>query len=214
MGLSVQDYILLAPALIFALTFHEYAHAWAAYRLGDPTAKMRGRLSFNPIVHIDPMGLLMLVLSGFRFGWAKPVPFDPRYLKNPKRDIPLIAAAGPASNIIIATASVILIRLAGVIGLGTWQQPVGQLLTFFVYINLSLCFFNLIPVPPLDGSKILYGFLPRSQEHIYYNLERMGPILLLALIMLNAFTPLKIITFWVGPMVELTVKLLSAIFLR
>jgi Zn-dependent protease len=213
-GLSIQDYILLAPALIFALTFHEYAHAWAANRLGDPTAKMLGRLSFNPIVHIDVMGLFMLVLSGFRFGWAKPVPFNPLNLRNPKRDIPLIAVAGPASNVIIATASVILIRVTGSFDLGTWQQGVGQLLTFFVYINLSLCFFNLIPVPPLDGSKILYGFLPRSQEHIYYNLERMGPILLLALILLNSFTPLKIITFWVGPMVDLTVRLLSAIFLR
>lgn len=214
MGLSVQDYILLAPALIFALTFHEYAHAWAAYRLGDPTAKMLGRLSFNPLVHLDVMGLLMLVMSGFRFGWAKPVPFDPRYLKNPKRDIPLIAAAGPASNVIIATASVIAIRIAGSVGLGNWQEPVGRLLTFFVYINLSLCFFNLIPVPPLDGSKILYGFLPSSKEHIYYNLERMGPFLLLALIMLNALTPFKLISFWVGPLVDLTVKLLSAIFLR
>jgi len=212
--LSVRDYFLLAPALIFALTFHEYAHAWAANRLGDPTAKMLGRLSLNPLVHIDVMGLLMLVLSGFRFGWAKPVPFNPLNLRHPKRDIPLIAAAGPASNIVIATLSVIAIRVFGSFDLGNWQQPMGQLLIFFVYINLSLAFFNLIPVPPLDGSKILYGFLPRSQEHIYYNLERMGPILLLALIMLNALTPIKIISLWVGPMVELTVKLLSAIFLR
>ncbi len=108
----------------------------------------------------------------------------------------------------------IVIRILSYFELGSFHEPAGQLLIYFVYINLSLAFFNLIPVPPLDGSKILYGFLPRNQEHIYYNLERMGPILLLALIMLNALTPLKIISFWVGPMVNFAVQFLSAIFLR
>lgn len=182
--------------------------------MGDSTARLMGRLSFNPLVHLDVAGLLMLVLSGFRFGWAKPVPFNPLNLSHPKRDIPLIAAAGPASNVIIATVSVIVIRLAGFFNLGNLQEPLGQLLIYFVYINLSLAFFNLIPVPPLDGSKILYGLLPRNQEHIYYKLERMGPILLLALIMLNALTPFKIISFLVGPLVNFAVQILSAIFLR
>ena len=212
MELGVRDYILLAPALIFALTFHEYAHAWMANRLGDPTAKYLGRLSFNPLVHLDIYGLLVLVMSGFRFGWAKPVPFDPRYLKNPKRDIPLIAVAGPTINVIIAICSFAALRVAGAAAPGNFQEGIFQLLTYFIYINLSLAFFNLIPVPPLDGSKILYGFLPPSKDYIYHNLERMGPILLLGLILLNAFTPFKIISFLVGPLVEFTVRFLGAIF--
>jgi len=210
--LGVRDYILLAPALIFALTFHEYAHAWMANRLGDPTAKYLGRLSFNPLVHLDLYGLLVLVMSGFRFGWAKPVPFNPLNLRHPKRDIPLIAAAGPAINVLIAIFSFAALRLAGATEMGDFREGIFMLLTYFIYINLSLAFFNLIPVPPLDGSKILYGFLPPSKEYIYYNLERMGPILLLGLILLNAFTPLKIISFLVGPLVTFAVRLLSAIF--
>lgn len=212
MDLSARDYILLAPALIFALTFHEFAHAWMSNRLGDPTAKNLGRLSFNPLVHLDVSGLLMLVLSGFRFGWAKPVPFDPRYLARPKRDIPLIASAGPASNVIIAIFSFVAMRLAGATELGDFKQGMFQLLTYFILINLSLAFFNLIPVPPLDGSKILYGFLPRSQEHVYYKIERMGPILLMGLLLMNAFTPFKIINFFVGPLVDFSLRILSAIF--
>lgn len=212
MDLGIRDYILLAPALIFALTFHEYAHAWMANRLGDPTAKYLGRLSFNPLVHLDIAGLFMLVVSGFRFGWAKPVPFDPRYLSHPKRDIPLIAAAGPASNVLITIFAFATLRLAGASELGDFKEGIYQLLTFFVLINLSLAFFNLIPVPPLDGSKILYGFLPPSKEYIYHNLERMGPILLLGLILLNAFTPLKIINFFVGPLVDGALRILSALF--
>ncbi|MGH8003317.1 MAG: site-2 protease family protein [Limisphaerales bacterium] len=210
--MGVRDYILLAPALIFALTFHEYAHAWMAKRLGDPTAKYLGRLSFNPLVHLDIYGLLVLVMSGFRFGWAKPVPFNPLNLRHPKRDIPLIAVAGPAINVIIAIFSFAALRLAGATSPGDFRDGISTLLTYFIYINLSLAFFNLIPVPPLDGSKILYGFLPPSKDYIYYNLERMGPILLLGLILLNAFTPLTIISFLVGPLVEFTVRFLGAIF--
>ena len=212
MDLGVRDYLLLAPALIFALTFHEYAHAWMANRLGAPTAKYLGRLSFNPLVHLDPWGLLMLVMSGFRFGWAKPVPFNPLNLSRPKRDIPLIAVAGPVINVIIAIFSFAALRLAGATSTGNFREGIFMLLTYFVYINLSLAFFNLIPVPPLDGSKILYGFLPPSKDYIYYNLERMGPILLLGLILVNAFTPFKIINFLVGPLVEFTVRLLGAVF--
>ena len=181
-------------------------------RLGDPTAKYLGRLSFNPIVHLDVYGLLMLVMSGFRFGWAKPVPFNPLNLSHPKRDIPLIAVAGPAINVIIAIFSFAALRLAGAAAPGNFQEGIFMLLTYFIYINLSLAFFNLIPVPPLDGSKILYGFLPPSKDYLYHNLERMGPILLLALILINAFTPLKIISFLVGPLVEFSVRLLGAIF--
>ncbi len=212
MELGVRDYILLAPALIFALTFHEYAHAWMANRLGDPTAKYLGRLSFNPLVHLDVYGLLVLVMSGFRFGWAKPVPFDPRNLRHLKRDIPLIAIAGPTVNVIIAVCSFAALRLAGATSPGDFRDGIFMLLTYFIYINLSLAFFNLIPVPPLDGSKILYGFLPPSKDYVYHNLERMGPILLLGLILLNAFTPFKIISFLVGPLVEFTVRFLGAIF--
>ncbi len=142
-------FIVWALALTLAVTIHEFAHAWAAVKLGDPTPKLQGRLTLNPLSHLDPLGTLMLLF--FRFGWGKPVTFDPFNLENPRRDTALISLAGPASNLILASLLAILLRITGI----TLIQP-------FIMLNVVLAIFNLIPVHPLDGGKILVGLLPPS----------------------------------------------------
>jgi len=142
-------FIVWALALTLAVTIHEFAHAWAAVKLGDPTPKLQGRLTLNPLSHLDPLGTLMLLF--FRFGWGKPVTFDPFNLENPRRDTALISLAGPASNLILASILAIILRVTGI----TLIQP-------FIMLNVVLAIFNLIPVHPLDGGKILVGLLPPS----------------------------------------------------
>jgi Zn-dependent protease len=165
-----------------ALTVHEFAHGYAAYRLGDPLAKRDGRLSLNPLKHIDPLGMLCLLLV--RFGWAKPVMVNPLNLKKPKRDMAIIALAGPLSNIVLAAATVLLwypigIRLAGGFG---WDFASEMIL-----LNLSLAVFNLLPIPPLDGSKVFTAFL---SERNYFRFQdknnRYGFFVLLILIWTGA----------------------------
>lgn len=168
------ELLLFLPALLIAITVHEFAHAWAADRLGDPTPQLQGRLSLNPLKHLDPVGTLMLLF--FRFGWGKPVEFDPYNLRRPRRDAALISLAGPAVNLI----------LAAVLSLGLKFSP-PSLFSLFLYpvilININLAIFNLLPVPPLDGAKILYGFLPRDWADEYNDfMGRYGTILLILLI--------------------------------
>lgn len=157
-------------ALIMSIVLHEMAHGYAANALGDPTARLQGRLSPNPIVHIDPLGsvlipaLLMLSGSGILFGWAKPVPYNPYNLNNQKWGEALVAAAGPAINIVIALVFSVLIRLADPLGL---NDVFVSLATYIVYMNILLAIFNLIPFPPLDGSKILPALLPLSAKLSY-----------------------------------------------
>ena len=174
--------------LIFSIMVHEISHGAVAFYLGDDTAKKAGRLTLNPLKHLDPIGSILLpailaipLLFGMRsiiVGWAKPVPYDPRNLKNPKTGAGLIALAGPASNLIIAVVFALLLRLAT-----GWGNP-ALLLAFeiIVLLNLLLAIFNLFPIPPLDGSKILYWLLPEKQRGIVYFLERNALILILALI--------------------------------
>lgn len=160
------------------LTFHEFAHGWVADRLGDRTARYQGRLTLNPLAHIDPVGFLMLVF--FRFGWAKPVPVNPYNLRgDPARGMLLVALAGPAANLLVALIAAILLGtgLAGLIPHEYWYY----LLLLTVQINVVLAVFNLIPVPPLDGSKILAGLLPRQAQFVY-RMETYGTIILLLLL--------------------------------
>ena len=164
---SVQ--ILLIPVLIFALSFHEYAHAWAAYRLGDPTASAMGRLTLNPMAHLDPFGAIALYLIGF--GWAKPVPVDYRYLQNPKQDMLWIALAGPASNFAMALISGLLLRFLWTTGMISGGSALTMVLVMSLQINLMLGLFNFLPIPPLDGSKILAGLIPNRHQNILYNME-------------------------------------------
>lgn len=174
-------------AVIIAITIHEYAHAWMAERLGDPTARLSDRLSLNPLKHYDPVGTTMLlVTSAMRafgapvipFGWAKPVPFDPYNLQNPRRDGGLIALAGPVSNLIIAFIASLLLRFVFI------ELPILNALLFsIITLNVSLAIFNLIPVHPLDGGKILYALLPKSIA-IEFNtiMNQFGTFILILLI--------------------------------
>jgi Zn-dependent protease len=167
--------LLFLPALLIAITVHEFAHAWMADRLGDPTPGLQGRISLNPLRHLDPIGTLMLLF--FRFGWGKPVMFDPYNLRYPRRDAALISLAGPAINLILATVLSLVMKLTGVPILSLIFVPL-------IIININLAIFNLLPVPPLDGSKILYGILPRDWADEYNDfVGRYGTILLILLIL-------------------------------
>lgn len=208
--------IIFAPVLLFSLTFHEAAHAWMSNRLGDPTARLMGRLSLNPIVHLDIFGTLMLFLSQFRFGWAKPVPFDPRNFKDVKQGIFLTAAAGPASNVILAIGCGLMVRSLIASGWGVqfndgFTAGLGRIFAQGVITNLALAFFNLIPLPPLDGSKILYGLAPSSWETALIQFERFGPMVLMMLIMVGfvaGFSPIWIV---IGPFVSVLTHAFSGV---
>ena len=187
------------PALI-CITLHECAHGWAAYRLGDDTAKRMGRLTINPLKHIDIIGLAMMVL--FRFGWAKPVPVDMRKFKNPKRDMAVTAAAGPLMNVILCLAALFLYGLTapGAFYRGGALYYLNEGLYLTAYLSLALALFNLIPIPPLDGSKVLYSFISDRAYMQLMRYERYGMIALLALIVLSDFSgldPLSRATGWV-----------------
>ena len=150
--------VLLIPVLLFALVFHEFAHGWVANKLGDPTAKYAGRLTLNPMAHLDMFGSLMILFVGF--GWAKPVPVDSRYLANPRKDMMKIAFAGPAANLLLAFIAGILIRITGNIG------PFTTMMIMFTQINIMLAVFNMLPIPPLDGSQIFSGMLIRKNPDL------------------------------------------------
>ena len=186
---------LLIPVLLFALVFHEFSHGWVAYKLGDPTAKHQGRLTLNPIAHLDPFGSLMILFVGF--GWAKPVPVDSRYLANPRVDMMKIAFAGPASNLLLALISGILIRMTGYMG------PLTSMLILFTQINISLAVFNMIPIPPLDGSQIFSGLMIRKNPNLVMQLQMYGPQILMGLILFGMFTGVSIIWAFMRPFVSL-----------
>lgn len=148
--------------LVASLSFHEAAHAWAASRLGDPTARLLGRLTLNPLAHIDWVGTvlfpLVAMISGLPLiGWAKPVPVDPRYLRAPRRDFALVALAGPVSNIVLAIGAAVLLQLQGGLVPDSGVTPLTQVLYMAVFINVLLAAFNMLPVPPLDGGNVLAG---------------------------------------------------------
>ncbi len=190
---DVPTLIARAIVLLVAFTIHELAHAVAADYLGDSTARRLGRVTLNPLAHLDPIGTLMLLLAGF--GWAKPVPVNVYNLRgNPRTSFALVAAAGPLSNLALASLAIIPLRLGlvsdsllGFIGANTgssWLPSPGFLLFEFIWINLILAFFNLIPIAPLDGSKILMGLLPAEMAYNLRALDQYGPILLLVVIFL------------------------------
>lgn len=184
------------PAVILGLTIHEYAHALAACRLGDPTAKDEGRLTLNPAKHIDPLGFLFLVVAGF--GWAKPVRFSRERLAKPRRDESLIALAGPLSNLVLALLASILLRLldlvfpALLVAEGGAGQVFTRLMLNFVFINYGLFVFNMIPLPPLDGSHLLFSAFPLKPE-IEAKLYRYGSFALIALILVENRTGLDLL---------------------
>lgn len=171
----IQALLVVAPVAIIAITFHEAAHGFVAYKLGDPTAYQQGRVSFNPLRHIDPFGtvvlpLLLFVMSGWLLGWAKPVPVNPSRLNSPRRDMVLVAAAGPGINFALALASGLLLALLG--GAAAEPEYLRRLLGVSIYFNVLIAVFNLIPIPPLDGGRIAVGLLPGP---LAYRLARIEP---------------------------------------
>ena len=167
--------LFLLPAVLIAATCHEFAHALVADRLGDPTARQLGRLSLNPLVHVDPLGTLFFVL--FSFGWARPVPVNPRNFANPRLGMLMVALAGPLANIVLAFAVGVLVKAQGLTGT-LW----GDLASMLVLINIVLAVFNLIPIPPLDGSRILEGLLPSDQALAYARIQPYGTVVILVLL--------------------------------
>jgi Zn-dependent protease len=186
--------------LIASLSVHEAAHAWAADRLGDPTARHLGRLSLNPVVHIDPIGTLLFPLIAMLtnvplIGWAKPVPVDTRHLKHPKRDFALIAAAGPLSNLIMAAIGAAIFAMLpdaapGDIAGRAVLRPMDALVLEFIQLNVLLAVFNMIPVPPLDGGNVLIGVLPHAGGRLIEQLRPYGFLILYALMLTGTLTTL------------------------
>ncbi len=180
MNFDLQSLLYTLPAILIALTLHEYAHGLVATWLGDPTPRENGRLSLNPLHHLDPVGTLLLIF--FRFGWAKPVMVNPLYFRgNRKAGMAKVAIAGPLMNILLAYLAILLLSAYYHTSLELPQYLISFLL-YFVIINLVLASFNLIPIPPLDGSKILAWLLPDRYYHWVYTLERYGSIVLVLLI--------------------------------
>jgi len=188
----IRDIVIMVPGFLVAITVHEYTHGRVALAFGDPTAKLAGRLTFNPVSHLDLFGTIVLVataMTGFAIGWAKPVPVDPRYLRRPRADMMWISLGGPAANLVAATLcafifhAIIFFFEGKPVGEGSYffLQPLVRIVVFAVQINVVLAIFNLIPVAPLDGSKILAGILPRE---LAYHLERLEPYGFIILILL------------------------------
>lgn len=182
--------IVSIPAVLFAITVHECAHGYMAYLMGDPTAKYSGRLSLNPMHHLDLMGALCMLL--FRFGWAKPVPVDSRYFKNHKLGIILVSLAGPFANFLLGLVFCLAyyaINIYATSPVALWQF-FSQICLYSIYMNVGLMIFNLIPIPPLDGSKILMEFIPPRIKYQIYSYERYFSLILIVLIYAGVMSPL------------------------
>jgi len=212
---TVQGLLIAAPPILVAITFHEASHGFIANRLGDPTAKFVGRLTLNPIKHIDPVGTIILpiflyIFSGFIIGWAKPVPINPNNFRNPKRDMAISAAAGPLINIILALLSILIIwliifplsRVLPDLMTKTVLVPLHQMLRVSAVINVVLAIFNMIPIPPLDGGRVAVGILPHEQAMALSKLEPYGFFIVIFL-----FFFLKIGSFIFGPVINFVLRL-------
>ncbi len=212
----IQKIAIMAPPLIFAIVLHEVAHGWVADKLGDNTARSMGRLTLNPISHIDlfgtiimPLMLFVLTKGQMVFGYAKPVPINPYNFKDPKKGMALSSLAGPGINLVMAISFSLLLRvvispLEGMVPKQSWDLialPITLMLGYGVIINIVLAVLNLIPIPPLDGSRVVYWLLPNKPAAVYYRLEPYGTLILMALIMLGVLG--KIMTPILRPILSL-----------
>ncbi|MBI3559729.1 site-2 protease family protein [Candidatus Gottesmanbacteria bacterium] len=205
-------FLLWLIALVIAITIHEFAHAWAAEQLGDPTPRLMGRLTLNPLAHLDPLGTIMLLIA--RFGWGKPVQFDPFNLRNPRRDGAMISIAGPVSNLILAIACAIVLRflfpyrffLVTSPGLGIAAYFFMSLLQPLIVLNVVLAVFNLVPIHPLDGFKIVGGILPENFAKQWAELEGYGMIFLIFLIL--PFAGSSAIHKVISPVIDVIISIL------
>jgi Zn-dependent protease len=193
-NLLVNDpltFFLLAIPLLYSVIFHELAHGWVAYRMGDPTAQMAGRLTLNPLKHLDPIGTLMLFIFGF--GWAKPVPGNFGYVRDSRKGLILISSAGIITNLILAFLSVLIFRILA----PPQSSVIAQVIYYMAQINIILASFNLIPIPPLDGSKILMGFSSPSFQYTLSRLEPYGFFIIIALLYFGLLNPVIAFFRWI-----------------
>jgi Zn-dependent protease len=200
----VVEFVVLAPPFLLALTVHELAHGYVAKKLGDPTASRAGRLTWNPLKHLDPMGVLCFFL--LKIGWAKPVPVNAAYFNNPRQDMLIVSLAGPGANVLLGVASAVVAKIFLFLD---WLpvfflQPLLQMLAASIWINIMLAVFNFMPIPPLDGSKILMGLLPARLAASFARLENFGFIILLILFYTGILSSIimPIITFAHGLLVQ------------
>ena len=198
---------MLIPTLMFALSFHEFAHAWMASRCGDNTAARMGRLTLNPMAHLDTMGSLMILFVGF--GWAKPVPVDGRLLRNPRVDMMKVAAAGPVSNLILALIAGMILRFLN--GTGLLNEAVIVLLVYFTRINIALAVFNMIPVAPLDGSQIFSAWLMKTNPQLAWKIQSYGPQVLFGVILFGIITGYSILGVLMEPFVNFFMLIFAGI---
>ncbi len=211
MKMDIRTIIIAAPVIVFSLTVHEYFHAWMAYKFGDSTAKDMGRLTLNPLAHLDLYGTLVMVMSQFRFGWAKPVPVNPYNLRNPRRDDFWISAAGPFSNLGLALIAGTVFRIMNATELYGAMEVIDRIVVNMVLINIFLAFFNLLPIFPLDGSHIFRSILPERYGPTLDQIERVAPMILLFLIVGGALMRIPFITLILWPFVKPVVYLFSGI---
>lgn len=217
MFFSGADLLYRIPALLIALTFHEYAHARMAYAWGDATAKNAGRMTLNPISHLDPLGTLMVMLVGF--GWARPVPINPFHFRHREKGLFWVSLAGPGTNLLLAFAAALVLFLTtgNLPSLYRWAAPgiLEGILIWIVFINVFLAIFNFVPLPPLDGSKIVRSLLPRAYAHYYQSFEAYGPFLLILLLVLGLLPRvlLPIASFIIGGINALVLILTGQYFL-
>jgi Zn-dependent protease len=206
---SIESLLIVAAVAIIAITFHEAAHGYVAWKLGDPTAYQQGRVSFNPIRHIDPFGtvvlpLILFIASGWILGWAKPVPVNPSRLNSPRRDMVLVAAAGPGINLALAFVSAALLSALG--GLNAEPEFLNKLLRFSIYFNVLIGVFNLIPIPPLDGGRIAVGVLPGSLAFPLARLEPYGMWIVIGVLLI-----VPLVTYQLGNEINLFSTLIQPV---